>query len=205
MQAITKAWDYAARLVINRALGRRVCRICGCWERDACVTYEGEDAQRTLRPCAWAGTTCAPHARSTRDGALSSHDWDRLVHEEYRQAAQADDECGQCCGRGEVCLGRLQLGGLPLLRRVRGDGPTNRLRRMKTAAPITTADPQPRDPRWRAHLHRASPGRRRRAHRRAWAPWPKGGDAGGGGRTGLQQADAMDAWPGPRSRPTPTT
>lgn len=54
MQAVTRAWDFAARLVVNRARGRRTCRICGCWEGDACVTMEGQGADRGLTPCGWA-------------------------------------------------------------------------------------------------------------------------------------------------------
>lgn len=52
-EAIGRAWMMGARVVLNTAQGRRTCRLCGCWEQEAC---EGG--------CGWAGddicTACAP-------------------------------------------------------------------------------------------------------------------------------------------------
>lgn len=53
-EAIARAWMMGARVVLNNAQGRRTCRLCGCWEMEAC---EGG--------CGWAGpdicTACAPN------------------------------------------------------------------------------------------------------------------------------------------------
>jgi len=53
-EAIGRAWMMGARAVLNVAQGRRTCRLCGCWELEAC---EGG--------CGWAGadicTACAPN------------------------------------------------------------------------------------------------------------------------------------------------
>ena len=33
---LAEAWLMGRRVVLNAALGRRICRICGCWELHAC-------------------------------------------------------------------------------------------------------------------------------------------------------------------------
>jgi hypothetical protein len=36
VQAVGRAWMMGARVVLNTAEGHRTCRICGCWQEDAC-------------------------------------------------------------------------------------------------------------------------------------------------------------------------
>jgi hypothetical protein len=59
-EILGRAWMMGARVVMNTAQNRRTCRICGCWELEAC---EGG--------CAWAEpnlcTTCTTSAADTED------------------------------------------------------------------------------------------------------------------------------------------
>lgn len=51
-----RAWMMGARVVMNTTMGRQTCRICGCWELEAC-------GETPWEACGWAEpglcTACA--------------------------------------------------------------------------------------------------------------------------------------------------
>jgi len=53
--AVVRAFGHGQAVALNRAAGRRTCRVCGCWDLHAC-----DDG------CAWAGADiCTACSRDT--------------------------------------------------------------------------------------------------------------------------------------------